>query len=89
MVSPRRFCDCDSSEKALYSAFLMLVGIGYLMALTYLYFSFQGLDGKPGLSVDDIAENYYGNRSGTRLEAALRGPMAPFIDVEKKSIIIS
>jgi len=89
MVRARRFCDCDPSEKALYSAFLMLVGIGYLMALTYLYTGFQGLDGKPGLSVDDIAENYYGNRSGTRLEAALRGPMSPFIDIEKKRVIIS
>jgi len=89
MVQPRRFCDCDASEKALYSAFLVLVGLGYLMALSYLYFSFQGLDGKAGLSVDDVAENYYGNRSGTRLEAALRGPMSAFSDIENKRIIIS
>ena len=33
------------------------------------------LDGEPGLSVKDIEFKYYGNRSGTRLEAAMKGPM--------------
>ena len=67
----------STNEKLLYSGFLMLVGIGYLMALTLIYFTDSKLDGKPGISVQDIADNYYGNRSGTRLEAAIRGPMAP------------
>jgi len=35
----------------------------------------EGLSGKPGLSVQDVAISYYGNRSGTKLEAMLRGPM--------------
>jgi len=76
----RSLCDCDFSERVLYSSFLLLMGVGYLMALTFLYTSFQGIDGKPGLSVEDIAEDYYGNRSGSRLEAAIRGPMAGYID---------
>lgn len=76
---PRRFPDCEFSEKLLYSAFLLLMGIGYLMALVYLYTSHEGHDGKPGLSIEDIVDTYYGNRSGTRLEAAVRGPMAGYI----------
>ena len=68
--------DIDSSEKALYTAFLLLMLFGYLMALIYLYTSHQGHDNKPGVSIEDIADNYYGNRSGTRLEAAIRGTMA-------------
>lgn len=75
----RYFYDCPLSEKLLYTAFLLLMGIGYIMALVYLYTSHQGHDGKQGISVTDIAENYYGNRSGTRLEAAIRGPMAGYL----------
>ena len=66
----------SSNEKLLFSGFLLLIGVGYLMALTLIYFTDAELDGKPGISVQDIADNYYGNRSGTRLEAAIRGPMA-------------
>lgn len=66
----------STNEKLLFSAFLLLVGIGYLMALVLIYYTDSGLDKKPGLSVQDIANSYYGNRSGSRLEAAIRGPMA-------------
>jgi len=78
-MKQRRFYDCSLSEKLLYTAFLLLMGTGYLMALVYLYTSHEGHDGKPGVSINDISENYYGNRSGTRLEAAIRGPMAGYI----------
>jgi len=77
------------SEKLLYTAFLLLMGIAYLMALTYLYLSHQGHDGKPGLSVEDIVYTYYGNRSGTRLEAAIRGPMAGYIQTEERHHIVA
>ncbi|MGD8595218.1 MAG: hypothetical protein PVF82_20490, partial [Gammaproteobacteria bacterium] len=79
----------STNEKILYSAFLMLVGVGYLMALTLIYDTDAGLDGKPGISVQDIADNYYGNRSGTRLEAAIRGPMAPQLkSLEERNKIV-
>ncbi len=65
------------------------MGVGYLMALAYLYTSFEGIDGKPGLSVQDIAEDYYGNRSGSRLEAAIRGPMAGYIDTGARNKIVA
>lgn len=79
---------CDRSTKLLYTSFLLLVGAGYLMALVYLYTSHADHDGKPGLSFDDIAYNYYGNRSGTRLEAALRGPMAGYIGTDDRHHMI-
>lgn len=41
---------CSMGEKLLYTAFLLLLmGIGYLMALVYLYTSHAGNDAKPGL----------------------------------------
>ncbi|WP_455220387.1 hypothetical protein [Kaarinaea lacus] len=66
----------STNEKLLFSGFLLLMGVGYLMALALIYYTDSGLDGNPGLSVQDIADSYYGNRSGSRLEAAIRGPMA-------------
>ncbi len=78
-MKPLYFYDCTLSEKLLYTAFLLLIGTGYLMAMGYLYTSHEQHDSKPGVSVEDIVDNYYGNRSGTRLEAAIRGPMAGYI----------
>jgi len=58
------------------------------MAMYYLYTSHQGHDGRPGVSIEDIADTYYGNRSGTRLEAAIRGPMSGYIQTEDRAIIV-
>jgi hypothetical protein len=88
-MTTRRFHDCPVSERLLYTAFLLLVGIGYLIAVAFLYLSHQGHDGKPGLSIEDIVANYYGNRSGTRLEAALRGPMAGYIRAEDRHHVVA
>jgi hypothetical protein len=85
----RRFYDCTTSEKLLFTAFLLTIGLGYLMAMVFLYTTHQGHDGKPGLSITDIADNYYGNRSGTRLEAAIRGPMASYIELEDRHELVA
>jgi len=82
-------CDCELSERLLYTSFVLLMGLGYLMALAYIYTSFENVDGKPGLSVEDIAEDYYGNRSGSRLEAAIRGPMSGYIQTKGRSKIVA
>ena len=37
-------------DKLFFSAFLCLVGVGYLMALTLIYTVDAGRDGKPGIS---------------------------------------
>lgn len=84
----RRFSDCSVSEKLINSLFLITIGIGYLLAITYLYTSHEMLDDKPGLSVDDVAYTYYGNRSGTVLESALRGKMSSHIDADNRDAIL-
>ncbi|NOZ10422.1 MAG: hypothetical protein GXP09_05220 [Gammaproteobacteria bacterium] len=70
---------CTMSERLFYSAFLVLMGVGYLMALVYLYASHSDNDDQAGLSVEDIAANYYGNRSGTDFEASIRGSMGRYL----------
>lgn len=71
----RRFSDVSVSEKILDSMFLATIGIGYLFALLNLYYTYQGRDGKPGLSVDDVMIAYHGSHNQTRLGAAINGPM--------------
>ncbi|HXH71962.1 MAG TPA: hypothetical protein VNI58_04020 [Mariprofundaceae bacterium] len=80
MAHYRRFYDASVSEKILDTMFLITIGIAMLFALTYIYFTHQGNDGKPGLSVDDVRIAYYGKHQQTRLGAAINGPMADRFD---------
>ncbi len=73
----RRFSDASISEKMLDSMFLITIGIGYLFALANIYYTHQGRDGEPGLSVTDVMDAYYGTHNQTRLGAAINGPMEP------------
>ena len=88
-IRETRFYDLTISKKLLYTSFLMLLGLGLLMAFSQLFITHEKLDGKPGLSIDDIADGYYGNRSGTSLEAAIRGPMAGNISLEDRNTMVA
>lgn len=76
MASCQRFSDISVSERILNSLFLLSIAIGYLFSLGQVYFSHQGRDGQPGLSISDIAIAYHGSPEQTRLAAAITGPMA-------------
>lgn len=88
-MSAHRFYNLTLSEKLLYTAFLLLIGLGYLMAASYLYVTHVDNDKQPGLSIEDVAYSYYGNRSGTRLEAAIRGSMAGNISDEDRNVVVA
>jgi len=87
-MAAHRFYNLTVSEKLLYTSFLLLLSLGYLMAMAFLWVTHVDNDGKPGLSISDVAYSYYGNRSGTRLEAAVRGPMAGFIQEEDRNVVV-
>jgi hypothetical protein len=61
--------------KALFTGYLMVIGLGLLMAGVQIMLTHGMADGKLGLSVDDIVYSYYGNRSGSKLESKLNGAM--------------
>jgi hypothetical protein len=75
--------------RALCSCFLLTIGIGYLAAMTYLFL----LDVQPHWdmrmsTVEGLGMKYYGARGTTRLEAALRGPMADKLtDAERETLL--
>jgi len=63
--------------RALFSAFLIIVGIGYLTALSYLFLVDIEPHQKMGEGVvEGISAKYHGSLRGTRLETALVGSMA-------------
>jgi hypothetical protein len=82
MISLR---DLPVTLRVLFSSFLIVIGIGYLSALSYLFL----VDVEPhqqegqGL-VEGISEKYHGSTSGSRLEAALTGTMADKLTAEER-----
>jgi hypothetical protein len=68
-------CNLSTAVKMLFSGYLLVVAIGYGMAMIQVMFTHGMADGKPGLSIDDIVYSYYGNRSGSLMESKLAGSM--------------
>ena len=61
--------------KSLFTGYLVVVAVGYLMAIVQIQFTHGMADGELGLSKDDIVYSYYGKRSGSTLESKLNGSM--------------
>jgi hypothetical protein len=61
--------------KALFTGYLLAIGLGLLMAGVQILLTHGMADGKFGLSIDDIVYSYYGDRTGSKLESKLNGSM--------------
>lgn len=72
----RHFQELPASMRTLFTGALLVVGLGYLFAILYVFAAHSAADGRPGLSVDDIKITYSGSTETTPLEKALRGPMS-------------
>ncbi len=83
-----RFKDISISERILNTVFLLTIGLGYLAALANMYYTHQGLDGKAGLSVDDVVISYYGSSTQTRLGTAVKGIMASNLKIKSDQDVI-
>ncbi|MDX1749637.1 MAG: elongation factor-1 alpha [Methylophaga sp.] len=75
--------------KALFTGYLIVVAVGYLMAIVQIQLTHGLADGKYGLSVDDIVYSYYGNRTNSLLENKLHGSMKPMATDDEREKIIS
>ncbi len=76
------------SAKVLFSSYLIIIAIGYFVALLQILFTHGMADGKFGLSIADIVYSYYGNRSGSKLETMLNGAMQPYATPQERFQII-
>jgi hypothetical protein len=83
-----RFKDISVSERILNTVFLLTIGLGYLAALANMYYTHQGLDGKAGLSIEDVVISYHGSSSQTRLGTAISGIMEPNLKYKSDKDVI-
>lgn len=61
--------------KTLFAGYLLVVGVGLLMAGLQIMLTHGMADGKVGLSKNDIVYSYYGDRTHSLLESKLNGSM--------------
>jgi len=74
------FSELPYSLRILYTAALLILGMGYLFALIYLFHTYSGKDGDPlTLSYQDIVIAYTGSGKASRLESALGGSMSAML----------
>jgi hypothetical protein len=85
----RHFQELPLSMRTLFTGTLLVIGMGYMFGLIYVYETDAGRDGKPGISVDDIIISYSGSSEGTRLESALQGPMSSMLPAGDAATIVS
>jgi len=84
------YSELPYSQRALYTATLLVIGLAYLFAFIYLFHTYSGRDGNPlTLSYEDVVIAYSGSGKGSRLEAALRGPMSSMLPAEESSTLIA
>jgi hypothetical protein len=85
----RHYSELPYSQRVLYTATLLVLGLGYIFALLNIYFTYAGrAGGNPYiLSVDDIVVAYSGSGKGSRLEAALRGPMSTMLPADERNVL--
>ena len=85
----RHFQELPVSMRTLFTGALLVVGLGYLFAMLYVFAAHSGADGRPGLSVEDIKITYSGNTETTALESALRGPMSGMLPASDLEILLN
>ena len=85
----RHFSELPYSLRALYTAVLIIMSLGYLFALIYLFHTYSARDGDPGsLTYDDLVIAYTGSGEASRLESALRGPMSTMLPPDELNAIL-
>lgn len=84
------FSELPASLRVMYTAALLMLGLGYLFAAVYLFHSYSGKDGNSlSLSYEDIVIAYSGTGKGSRLEAGLRGSMAAMLPFEERELLLA
>lgn len=75
--------------RVLFTSTLIVLGVGYLFAMIYIFESHAGRDGNPSLSVQDLVIAYSGSQGDSTIEAALKGPMANMLPEPEKHEIVA
>jgi hypothetical protein len=84
------YSELPYSQRVLYTATLLVLGLGYIFALLNINFTYAGRAGGDRLivSYDDIVAGYSGTGKGSRLESALRGPMSTMLPPDESNALV-
>src|SRR5512133_3161144 len=84
------FSELPPSIRIMYTATLLVLGLGYCFALIYLFHTYAGKDGDPStLSYQDVVIAYTGSGKASRLESALRTSMSAMLPQDELVPIIT
>src|SRR5579862_143162 len=85
------YSELPYSQRVLYTATLITLGLGYFFALLNIYFTYAGrAGGNPWLlTEEDLVVAYSGSGTVSRLEGALRGPMSTMLPPDEMNVIIA
>ena len=83
------FRELPLSLRVAYTGTLLVLSVGYLFSMIYVFTSHAGRDGDPMLSADDLIIAYSGSKADTRLEAALKAPMAGMLPEGDRAQIVA
>jgi len=85
------YSELPYSQRVVYTAALLVLGLGYLFALLNVYFTYAGkAGGNPMmLTPADLIVAYSGSGKGSRLESALRGPMAGMLPADERGTVMA
>jgi len=85
------YSELPYSMRVLYTAALLVLSLGYLFALLYIFHTYAGrAGGNPQMmSYDDLVVAYAGSGKGSRLESALRGPMSTMLPPDEAQPIVT
>ncbi len=86
----RHFSELPYSTRVLFTGALLVLGLGYLFAMIYVFHTYAGKGtGNPMmLSYQDIVVAYSGSGKASRLESALRGSMAAMLPRDELSTLV-
>src|SRR5208282_5126401 len=84
------YSEMPYSLRVLYTATGLVLGLGYLFALIYIFDTYAGRAGDSPLmlSYQDVVVGYSGNGQGSVLESALSGPMRNMLPHEESIAIL-
>ncbi len=74
--------------KSLFTSYLLVIGLGALLASAQILMTHGMADGKIGLSVDDIVYSYHGDPKHSKIEIKLNGSMSDKASAADKLKII-
>jgi hypothetical protein len=84
------YSELPYSQRVLYTATLLVLGMAYFFALLNVFFTYAGKAGGNSamLTPQDLIVAYSGTGQASRLESALRGPMSTMLPRDEVTVVI-